>query len=144
MHLDVSAHDLHGSSSPVRLKGAPDICPLCHRSIHPIHIYVILLRERGLCQSVYRCTHYKCQEIFIGTYEATNATEDSRDLFELTHIAPSNPDKSSFSEIIKETSPTFVQIHNQVLAAESIDLSQLVGIGLRKALEFLIKDFAIS
>jgi Domain of unknown function (DUF4145) len=37
-----------------------------------------------------------------------------------------------------------VEIRNQVAVAESGNLDQLVGIGLRKALEFLVKDFAIS
>ena len=44
--------------------------------------------------------------------------------------------------VISEVSPTFVEIMNQVAVAESDQLSQLVGIGLRKGLEFLIKDFA--
>jgi hypothetical protein len=35
-------------------------------------------------------------------------------------------------------SPTFVEIYNQSLAAEAMRLSQLTGIGLRKALEFLV------
>ncbi|HKW51946.1 MAG TPA: hypothetical protein VJQ53_09455, partial [Candidatus Eisenbacteria bacterium] len=32
----------------------------------------------------------------------------------------------------------------QAMAAEGASLDQLVGMGLRKALEFLVKDFAIS
>jgi len=36
-----------------------------------------------------------------------------------------------------------VEIYNQALAAEAGDLTEIVGIGLRKAVEFLIKDFAI-
>jgi hypothetical protein len=38
----------------------------------------------------------------------------------------------------------FVSIYNQSLAAEAKELDQLVGIGMRKALEFLIKDYAVS
>jgi hypothetical protein len=37
-----------------------------------------------------------------------------------------------------------VEIASQVSTAEAFRLDQLVGVGLRKALEFLIKDFAIS
>jgi len=48
----------------------------------------------------------------------------------------------AFSETINEVSPSFVEIYNQAVSAESHDLDQLVGIGLRKSLEFLIKDFS--
>ena len=37
----------------------------------------------------------------------------------------------------------FVKIYNQALAAESYQLDEIVGVGYRKALEFLIKDIAI-
>ena len=47
-------------------------------------------------------------------------------------------------ESIQEISPTFSDVYNQALASEAFELSQLTGIGLRKALEFLIKDFAIT
>ena len=36
-----------------------------------------------------------------------------------------------------------MKIHLQAMAAETYELDQIVGIGLRRALEFLIKDFAI-
>ena len=38
----------------------------------------------------------------------------------------------------------FVQIYKQSVVAETFGLHQLHGIGLRKALEFLVKDFAKS
>jgi hypothetical protein len=55
---------------------------------------------------------------------------------------PWNPRKSEFPNNITEISPNFVDIYNQAIAAETHQLNQLVGIGLRKALEFLVKDFA--
>jgi hypothetical protein len=43
-----------------------------------------------------------------------------------------------------EVSPTFCEIYGQIENAKADGLDQLVGIGLRKALEFLVKDFAKS
>jgi len=57
-------------------------------------------------------------------------------------VAPITAFRYPFSDSIKSASPTFVEIYDQAIAAESHDLSQLVGIGLRKSLEFLVKDFA--
>ena len=40
--------------------------------------------------------------------------------------------------------PFFTRIYNQALAVEGIGYDQLCGVGYRKALEFLIKDYCIS
>jgi len=47
-------------------------------------------------------------------------------------------------EQITKTSADFVTIYDQAMQAESAKLDQLVGMGLRKALEFLIKDFLVK
>lgn len=52
---------------------------------------------------------------------------------------PSTP--STFEKGVAEISPMFVEIYNQAHRAELLGLNQLVGIGYRKALEFLIKDY---
>ena len=49
----------------------------------------------------------------------------------------------SFQEQINALSPSFVVIYNQAAFAESHNLNEISGIGYRKALEFLIKDYAI-
>lgn len=55
---------------------------------------------------------------------------------------PWAPLEKKFAPMVAELSPMFVKIYNQALVAETQSLDQLVGIGLRKALEFLVKDFA--
>lgn len=144
MHLDIIAHDLAGGGENIRLADIPDICPRCHRSVHPKHVWVSLLRERSLCQTTFRCTHQKCQELFIANYRPLNRTSSGRTEFGLENVAPWNARQTEFPTTIQEISPAFVEIFNQAVVAESQDLSQLVGIGLRKSLEFLIKDFASS
>jgi hypothetical protein len=44
---------------------------------------------------------------------------------------------------IKAVSPRFVEIYEQAVRAKMMGLDELVGIGYRKALEFLIKDYLI-
>jgi hypothetical protein len=58
-------------------------------------------------------------------------------------LTPSEPQPPSVPDLVAAVSPNFVRTYNQALAAEVHSLEQLAGIGLRKALEFLIKDFAI-
>ena len=144
MKLDVQVKDLGGGHEDIRLADIPDICPRCHRSVHPKHVCMSLLRERRLCQIAFRCTHQKCQELFVATYQPLNSSSAGRNEYGLTGLAPLSARQTEFPETIQDVSPTFVDIFNQAVVAESQDLTQLVGIGLRKSLEFLIKDFASS
>lgn len=55
-----------------------------------------------------------------------------------------NITQTVFSDAIKQLSPNFVQIYHQSEHSEADNLSEICGMGYRKALEFLIKDYAIS
>lgn len=46
-----------------------------------------------------------------------------------------------FSKIIREISEDFVRIYNEAFSAEQMGLMEICGVGYRKALEFLIKDY---
>ena len=50
---------------------------------------------------------------------------------------------TEFPQQLKQLSPQFVKIYNQAELAENTGLTEICGIGYRKALEFLIKDYAI-
>lgn len=144
MHIDTDAVNLAGSPAHIRLGDTPDVCPRCHRSVHPKLITVADLQERSTTQAVFRCTHQKCQEFFIATYRYMNMSEAGRALYGLVFTAPINAKAASFPPTIEGVSSTFVEIFNQAVEAEANNLDQLVGIGLRKALEFLVKDYAVS
>lgn len=82
-----------------------------------------------------------CGECFISrhifdTYEGEG--------FSFDFSAPKTPEDIHWDPIIHTISPEFVKIYNQANAAESSGLDQISGVGYRKALEFLIKDYLIS
>jgi hydroxymethylpyrimidine pyrophosphatase-like HAD family hydrolase len=51
--------------------------------------------------------------------------------------------KKTFNNLIEDLSPSFVEIYNEAYNAEQLDLNQICGVGYRKAIEFLMKDFAV-
>lgn len=61
--------------------------------------------------------------------------------FRLIPIVPADPEVQTE---IQEISPSFYGLYCQAFKAESHGLSDVFGMSLRKALEFLIKDYAIS
>ena len=52
--------------------------------------------------------------------------------------------QEEFGVIICALSPSFVKIYNEAYAAEQMSLMEVCGVGYRKALEFLVKDYAVE
>ncbi|HVX90298.1 MAG TPA: hypothetical protein VHC20_01540 [Candidatus Paceibacterota bacterium] len=139
MHIDIQGHDLKGQvSTTTRLNRSPDSCPLCHRAVQPRLLSAQHDASRRRIQVAFRCTSHACQEVFVATY-----TEGASG-FDFHSSAPVRAQPPSLPQTVSSLSPAFVEILAQVSVAESQGLGQLVGIGLRKALEFLIKDFVSS
>ena len=106
-------------------------CPFCHALVNPRYIFL-----HG--QSLFAvCPNSDCNQHFILTSDYTGTR------FEV--VEPnSTPGKREFSNTIRNVSPDFETIYNQAYHAEQIHLDQICGVGYRKALEFLIKDYLIS
>ena len=128
----------------------PEICPMCKHSLKPSVLYKCLFHtddDNTFFYSVYFCT--KCHEIFICKFSNVSKTDASSGGYaykfnKLDNISPNIIEKINFDKCINEISPDFVNIYNQSFKAEHLKLDQISGIGYRKALEFLIKDFLIK
>lgn len=142
MDKPVQALEARGEKVSVVLASEPDNCPCCHRAIHPTLIYAASRKVVGKVQITYRCTDSKCELMFFALFSTTGVVVANGPRYALVSSYPQSPAKSVFPEAVEAMSPAFVEIYDQAMSAESHELSQLVGIGLRKSLEFLIKDFA--
>lgn len=122
----------------------PDRCPLCHTSIDPRPLLAVLKRPSSArrLQVLLQCPMSSCDSVFVAYYAGERTTTGHRYSFERS--APATAQSVSFTDEVSQLSPIFVEIYNQALAAEAANLQHLTGIGLRKALEFLVKDFAIK
>ena len=90
------------------------------------------------------CT--RCQSCFITTYNVVSKYESCYTVYypsKLIASEPTIPDNISFTPSLTKLSPNFVEIYNQAHQAEIYSLNHIAGMGYRKALEFLIKDYAI-
>ena len=88
------------------------------------------------------CSH--CELYFMTTFSVEKSKYDYT-LVATKQIAsePITPKAIAFSPLLTEISPNFVEIYNQAHRAEIYSLNQIAGMGYRKALEFLVKDYAI-
>ncbi len=126
------------------------ICPICKANISPKFISSVL--HKNLSGNPHVSIHNYCtgcSSAFITDYDVYLSSKSSSayDYYYVTCVVSSEPNRFKeklFDEHINNLSPSFVKIYNQALAAECSGLDEIAGLGYRKALEFLIKDFSTS
>lgn len=122
----------------------PRECPLCHHALRPdMKPGHLLWDHRSGPYTVHiPCFCPQCRKMFFTEYSGHYhdpyfGTPILKTLF------PSNFHPAEFPEGISGLSPTFVEAYNQSLSAESQGLTEICGMGYRKALEYLVKDYLI-
>lgn len=130
-------------------------CPNCKKALAPQNLYGIihLKNDKETLSVADFCNG--CHSSIVSEYEISkkirrtnsNGTVEYDDkeykMESLNHSAPVNFKEREFDDKLKKLSPQFVKVYNQALKAEDFSLDEISGLGYRKALEFLIKDFAI-
>lgn len=122
----------------------PEVCPHCKHAIQPQELncsgYKGKDNERYVVLT-YLCKH--CYRPFIASHDIKKSSSGNL-VTTLLFVEPNRFVRKEFDDRISAVSPDFVEIYNQALAAEASGLDQISGIGYRKALEFLIKDYLIN
>lgn len=122
-------------------------CPICNSKISPIYLSSKKHLD-GKAFSLY-CECPSCEKPFIAFYDdlknaaSSNSSISNYVVNNVKYLAPILPDSRTFDDKILKLSPNFVETYNQSLSAETYNLDQIAGMGYRKALEFLVKDFCI-
>lgn len=120
-------------------------CPCCHFATSPTFINGFMFESEDdqipptLFLILY-CT--KCHNIYIAKYISNTYNDEDLGLI---FVFPQQTACKIYSDNIIKLSPEFVSIYNQALEAEAnINTQGLAGLGYRKSLEFLIKDYLIK
>jgi hypothetical protein len=121
----------------------PDRCPCCHHAITPQALTAVhgSGSKQTPLQVVYHCPNTACHSLFIAYFEEGESRGGPKIL---AGCAPVSIQKRVFSETLTGISPSYCEIANEAHVAEQRGLKQICGIGYRKALEFLIKDYLIA
>lgn len=133
----------------------PSFCPHCGRSLHPQvmfgspfgygYIHSDLNNARAIM--IYRCTYEDCYKFWVVEYSIKENTHSMLGNDYAAHpieYSYTPPITNDLPKNIAENFTDFTDIYNQSLKAEQLHLTKISGIGYRKALEFLIKDYAIK
>lgn len=123
----------------------PTSCPYCDKGIDAIIVNKFAYRFYDMTNIVitYKCTC--CEQIFFSKYQINPMAIGyyENELYPFETIG-GHKTKLDFSDEIKEISPSFISIYNDAYIAEQSGCREIVGIGYRRAFEFLIKDYAIK
>ena len=144
MFVKYEAKSVEGQTIKTQVTRVPDECPCCHHGIEAIPILAVWFPEiqHDRIEAVYRCPRARCNHLFIAYYVSTS--KDNTKLFNFDGVTPYKCRLRVFDKRILDVSPEFVRIWNEAARAESEKLMTLCGVGYRKALEFLIKDYLIA
>ena len=124
----------------------PDQCPHCGGKITP-HVVEKYSQspESGVVVFLLRCPDKTCHEFFISVYDAQKREEGNalyyQGIIRTYSYSPIVP--VGVSGDVANISAEFATTYTHALNAKNKGLDSIVGVSLRKSLEFLVKDFAI-
>lgn len=129
--------NLYFGNSVRREVEVPDLCPMCKALGAPLILsaYDIEVPD-GYSDLVATLFCVGCRRPFMAAYHSDSERPYS--------VEPSSVPSRSFDDVLNTLSPQFVETYNQASAAESYGLNEICGMGFRRALEFLVKDYLIS
>ena len=132
----------HRGGRHVKLRiDAAKVCPHCGTSFNGVAVNATILFDGSMECDVVVATHYcaACDQPFVATY-LYNECDDKAPFW---RVWPPSRETVEFDPEIKRISPAFAEIYKQASIAESECLDHICGVAYRKALEFLVKDYAI-
>ena len=151
MNIIVEAQNLHPQKDNVKLEiSIPYTCPRCGVAYNesPQNTYLFEHDDPSraigtFAYSFYFCPH--CGKGFLVEYDVTGSYYEPNYLKTFnSRMYPAPTFNKIFSKELKTLSPNFIKIYHQAEKAESNGLSEICGLRYRKALEFLVKDYAIT
>lgn len=135
-----------GKSQIVIADSLPRDCIRCGKT--SVKVIAAIYGDEGFRGSISAlavcyCTHPACNTLFVTPYvlvHENNLTTARR----MSHVPLIYTNPTVFSGEVEKLSPIFCETYNQAARAYDNQLLQICGAGFRRALEFLVKDYAIA
>lgn len=122
-------------------------CSKCNKALAPEKLHSIIIEKEGKYYFYVSDFCSSCKSVLITEYIVEIKRNQYGTIIDCKAIkkinsSPSCYEEEKFDKEIEKISPQFVKIYNQALQAENMGLDEIAGLGYRKSVEFLIKDFA--
>lgn len=143
IQFDYLSSLFRNSSGHINSLNIEDKCLQCNQIITPevINLYTFAPENSSNLDIGVLLFCQKCKHFFVREYNISNYGDYLQTVKEITK--PYDLECNIYvSDNINKISPRFKEIYSQSAKAESCNLYEICGPGYRKALEFLIRDFA--
>ncbi|WP_024480232.1 DUF4145 domain-containing protein [Cellulophaga baltica] len=128
----------------------PNICPHCHVANEPRELFKWFDSKENKLISTWLCNFNKCGRIFVISHKEDSSSYIIERALNGLPKGPIWPEpilnlkdgKTLGSE--QEEDSKFIKTYLQSLEAESNGHDEIAGMGYRKAIEYLVKDWAIQ
>lgn len=142
MNSQITVYCLSTGNSQKESVELSSFCPCCGVHLSPRILYGILVDYDEDSENKIFLLNFcpECDECFISKH---TYNEDEY-AYNFHSSAPMSPSQHIFSSNISKLSPNFVRIYNEAFASDQLGFSSICGMGYRKALEFLVKDYIIT
>ncbi|ODJ57576.1 hypothetical protein BFR41_02500 [Brochothrix thermosphacta] len=144
----IPTHTLNKSTPQQVEYNLSDKCPHCQNSISPMAKFAIVkerLQEATInhVAILLQCPNTECSEFFIDWFRINTTirseiSESYKEIYNFKHNLTND-----LPNEVNEKFPEFNEIYSQALQAENYGLNLIAGVGYRKALEFLVKQYCI-
>lgn len=124
----------------IEVESRPDFCPICNNNVTPVYVAGYPCSEPNSIDTVFLCPNKRCKRMFIGGYTRSFPAH----YFTLRTLQPRTLQKVRVVEEAQDISPQFAEIFAQATQAEQYGLVEIAGVGYRKSLEYLIKDYCVA
>lgn len=119
-------------------------CPLCHKGIQPVALSSLAFKHNnGILQLYVLNLCPLCDAAFTSVYRSTCPDPQTNQPCYHLITYPQLIFPAQIDPQIKTVSENFEDIYQQAYQAEKEGLDQIAGMGYRRALEFLVKDYCI-
>lgn len=141
----------NNNSQPFASAEDPNICPHCHVANEPASLFHRFDNKQGKLISVWRCNFNKCNKLFVVAHKSNGA--NSYVIERCLNGLPKGPIWPDPILALKdgqtigtdaEKESKFIKTYLQSLESEANGHDEISGMGYRKAIEYLVKDWAIQ
>lgn len=131
---------INGGRTRIGVSVLPDVCPICNFGINPEFVNGLYCSTQQEVDALFLCPKVACKKMFIASYKH----DPLKGMYFLKTLLPRTPKAVEVVQEVKGISPQFAEIFSQATQAEEYDLSEIAGVGYRKSLEYLIKDYCTA
>lgn len=131
---------VNGGQLVVGVEESPDFCPVCNVGVSPDFLAAFTCSTSSEIDAIYTCPKSNCRKVFIATYKRSHLKSS----YYISSLSPRTFERVLIVEEVADISPQFAEIFSQATQAEAHGLGEIAGVGYRKSLEYLIKDYCIK